>query len=841
LRRFALLHTAARSDGDIGSLDRPMGVTKMMIHNGYRSLIVSVLVGLASMGLSLAGCSPEFTDQQCQSDNECFPDEVCTEAGFCRDRGLYSDTGVDGGVDAEPDVADAEPDATPPQIDYIEVTPTEADLALGLTVTLTAQAFDENGDTIDGMLFEWESDDESVATVDDRGEVRGEGLGEVTISASSVLEPDVFDFAEITVVEGDISRVVVEPDSETIYVGETASFSATAYNEADIEVNDPDIVWSVDDDGVAEVDQDGVVSGLAEGSTTVTANVQGVEDSADVTVELVPVERVEVTADETSVEVGQTIELSATAYDVDDNELSGRTVSWSSDDDTIASVDDGTVTGEGVGAATITAEIGGETGQLEVDVIAANTAPTADAGADATVAVDTQVDLDATNSSDNEDAIGDLSFEWAFIDDPSGGNDALDDINASTPQFTPTSTGVYVLEVTVTDSGSLTDTATVTITSVGAPTADAGSDDTVGVSAQADLDGSASQMGDQATTIDYQWSFTSVPSASALTDLTDDQTATPSFVPDEAGDYVVELVVTNDVGLDDTATVTITAAAGPTADAGADEAVALGDAATLDGSASQPGGGSSVDYQWSFTSVPTASALTALTDDQTAAPSFTPDEAGDYVVELEVTNDLGTSDTDSITVTAVGAPTADAGSGDTVAVGAQVDLDGSASQMGDGATSLDYAWSFTSVPTASALTALTDDQTAAPSFVPDEAGDYVVELEVTNDVGSTDTATVTITAVGSPTADAGADDTATVATQVDLDGSASQMGDGATSLDYAWSFTSVPTNSTLTDLTDAQTATPSFTPDEVGDYVIELEVTNDVGLADTATVTITAQ
>jgi hypothetical protein len=60
-----------------------------------------------------------------------------------------------------------------------------------------------------------------------------------------------------------------------------------------------------------------------------------------------------------------------------------------------------------------------------------------------------------------------------------------------------------------------------------------------------------------------------------------------------------------------------------------------------------------------------------------------------------------------------------------------------------------------------------------------------------------------------------------------LDGSASDDPDlGPASLAFAWRFVSVPTGSALTnaDLAGADTAQPSFTPDVVGTYVVELRV-----------------
>lgn len=78
-----------------------------------------------------------------------------------------------------------------------------------------------------------------------------------------------------------------------------------------------------------------------------------------------------------------------------------------------------------------------------------------------------------------------------------------------------------------------------------------------------------------------------------------------------------------------------------------------------------------------------------------------------------------------------------------------------------------------------------------------------------------------------------------VLTPVTLDGSGSQdpNGDPVT---FEWSFVSVPMGSTAT-LSNPTTATPSFTPDQAGDYIVQLVVRDDLSLASIpATVTMTA-
>ncbi|MFP4600912.1 MAG: PKD domain-containing protein, partial [Persicimonas sp.] len=108
----------------------------------------------------------------------------------------------------------------------------------------------------------------------------------------------------------------------------------------------------------------------------------------------------------------------------------------------------------------------------------------------------------------------------------------------------------------------------------------------------------------------------------------------------------------------------------------------------------------------------------------------------------------GATDTASVTITveaANTAPTADAGSDQTVTEGDTVTLDGSgSSDAEDDYADLTFSWEFTSDPSGGSDT-LSDADTDSPSFTPSTDGDYVVELTVTDTDGATDTASVTIT------------------------------------------------------------------------------------------------
>ena len=80
-----------------------------------------------------------------------------------------------------------------------------------------------------------------------------------------------------------------------------------------------------------------------------------------------------------------------------------------------------------------------------------------------------------------------------------------------------------------------------------APTANAGSNQTIHAGTPVQLDGTGSfDDNTPKTALQYNWSFLSVPDGSTAPLLNGNTTATPSFTPNATGDYVVQLIVTDD-------------------------------------------------------------------------------------------------------------------------------------------------------------------------------------------------------------------------------------------------------------------------------------------------------
>jgi len=157
--------------------------------------------------------------------------------------------------------------------------------------------------------------------------------------------------------------------------------------------------------------------------------------------------------------------------------------------------------------------------------------------------------------------------------------------------------------------------------------------------------------------------------------------------------------------------------------------------------------------------------------------------------------------------------------------GSLVTLDGSASSDAD-LDSLTYSWALSSAPNGS--TAILDpSNSVTPQFTANVDGIYIITLVVNDGSVNSVEDIVTVTAStgnSDPVANAGANQNVDTGSLVTLDGSASSDADLDT-LTYAWTITTAPGGSSAS-LSNAATASPTFTADIDGSYVITL-VVND--------------
>jgi len=307
----------------------------------------------------------------------------------------------------------------PAAVDQVQVTPTTASVEVGQTTQLSASVSDASGKVLTGRTITWSSSSGTTASVSSGGLVTGVSEGTATITAMSEGKSGT---ATITVTPEPVATVEVAPNPLSIILGETGQLTATTKGSTGTVLTGRTVTWASLNEGVATVAADGTVTSVAEGTAQITATSEGESGSATVNVLPEPVETVEVAPTELNLTVGQDGQLAATTKGVGGNVLTGRTVTWGSSDEGVATVDgDGTVTAVAVGTAVITATSEGKTDTADVTVLAAIFNPLVDtdiSGAVAFQSVNIPAGVTVTVTSDlTLTVMGDVLIDGSLTGD----------------------------------------------------------------------------------------------------------------------------------------------------------------------------------------------------------------------------------------------------------------------------------------------------------------------------------------------------------------------------------------------------------------------------------------
>ena len=247
----------------------------------------------------------------------------------------------------------------------VSLNQTSASIAIGASLTLVATVRDAQGNSITSGTTSWSSSDSTIAAVSSSGVVTGKSTGSATITASSGGKSAT---ATITVTGIPVASITLNASTASIVTGQTVTFTAVTKDASGNVLSGRAITWGSSTPGVATVDVNGTVTGVSPGTATITATSGTASASATVTVTLVPIASITVTPTlDTLASFGDTVTYTAVAKDGSGNVLTGRTIVWTSSNDTTATVStSGVVTAVHAGTATITATSGGHTGTATV-------------------------------------------------------------------------------------------------------------------------------------------------------------------------------------------------------------------------------------------------------------------------------------------------------------------------------------------------------------------------------------------------------------------------------------------------------------------------------------------
>ena len=196
----------------------------------------------------------------------------------------------------------------------------------------------------------YSTSDESIATVNTKGVVKGVATGECQLIATSKYDPAVSATIPVQVINP-VTKLTVTSESTTVFVNQTLPLTVS-YTPADATLQSA--TYTSSRDSVATVSPEGIITGVAKGTAKITVQSADGYAKAVVTITVAqPPESVDITPETAQAATGKKVQLKATVLPSDAND---KTVTWSSADEKVATVSTkGLVTFVSVGETQITA------------------------------------------------------------------------------------------------------------------------------------------------------------------------------------------------------------------------------------------------------------------------------------------------------------------------------------------------------------------------------------------------------------------------------------------------------------------------------------------------------
>jgi uncharacterized protein YjdB len=233
---------------------------------------------------------------------------------------------------------------------------------IGQSKQLSAECLNASQQVLTGRTITWNSSNPVVATVNSSGLVTSQSLGSVTVTATC---ETVSANVTVQVTPVPVATVSISPQGMTLVDNTQGQLLVTARDSANniLSLQGRNVVWTSDNQPVATVSAQGVVTASNPGTANVQVSVDGVaSQSVTITVTPVPVATVSISPANLTLTAPAQGQLTATARDVANNILSlqGRTIVWTSSNTAVAQVSStGVVTAVAAGTAQIVVTVDG--------------------------------------------------------------------------------------------------------------------------------------------------------------------------------------------------------------------------------------------------------------------------------------------------------------------------------------------------------------------------------------------------------------------------------------------------------------------------------------------------
>ncbi|HEV8448246.1 MAG TPA: Ig-like domain-containing protein [Gemmatimonadaceae bacterium] len=256
----------------------------------------------------------------------------------------------------------------------VAVQPQGPAILVGANVQLSATVRDVNGVIVTNRVVTWSSSSAAVAVVSSSGVVTGVGGGTATITATSEGKSGT---TSVTVTALPVATVTIQPPSpDTVFIGYTTQLTAVTKDSLGGVLTGRAVTWHSTNTAIATVDANGLVTGVAAGSTSITATSEGKTGTATLVSIKAPVGSVVVAPASDSVSTSGTLQLRATVTDVKGTVVTDRAIAWASLQGPIATIspNNGATTnvdGKAKGTASIVATSETKADTATVNVVAA--------------------------------------------------------------------------------------------------------------------------------------------------------------------------------------------------------------------------------------------------------------------------------------------------------------------------------------------------------------------------------------------------------------------------------------------------------------------------------------
>jgi hypothetical protein len=443
------------------------------------------------------------------------------------------------------------------------------------------------------------------------------------------------------------------------------------------------------------------------------------------------------------------------------------------------------------------------------------------------VRINEKLELDGSKSTPGFDARI-LSYKWTFSKKPEASNAKLFNPDTESPYFYPDIKDVYEIQLIVQDENYDSEPATVEFTPLNiAPDArivcqTCYNNNMIRASNTVLLDATDSDDFDN-DPLTYQWKLMHRPQSSSA-DLSETSAITSSFIADQSGQYVVQLIVNDGENDSEPFDLTIQVYNNPTAKATYEQQLPVQQVVQLDGSESSPGDdGNNLFFQWVLEQKPPGSTAT-LSEPTSDRPVFFADKSGKYIIKLIVSDNISSSTPFILEYETLNSkPIAKFECNSPIHVNQDVRLDASKSSDLDN-DPLTFKWNIIYRPNGSSAK-LSNASTITPSFIANNPGQYTVQLIVNDGQMDSDPFERGIQVHDKPVAKATFAQQLPVQQVVQLDGSDSSPGIGGGQLTFQWTLQQRPDGSSAK-LSDPTSDKPTFFADKPGKYVIQL-IVND--------------